>query len=149
MVLALRQLNLIHEKGPYSFFCFFLTFNFWCCGCFMCCLYTLVPCFNLSLSTPVSPLYSSKQPKQLMTYMTLKLLQYIRVFDVNILFTFLNVNSLDINNNSQHFHRKSWHFLTCTSSVLNSGLVSSLLKLGGCHLQFISLMLSNRGIFLS
>ena len=77
--------------------------------------------------------------------MTLKLLQDIEVFNINVLLTFLNVYSLDNNNDSQHSHRKSWRFLTPTSSMLNSTLVSSFLRLGGCRLLLISLMLSNPG----
>ena len=57
--------------------------------------------------------------------MTLKLLQDFGVFNVNVLFTFLNLYSLDINNNSQHLHHKSSHFLAPTSSFLNSPLFRS------------------------
>ena len=45
----------------------------------------------------------------------------IKVFNLNVLFTFLNVYSLDINNDLQRWHCKSWHFLTPASSLLNSG----------------------------
>ena len=76
--------------------------------------------------------------------MALKLLQNIGVSNVNVLVTFLNVYALDSNNDSQHSHRKSWHFLT-PSSLLNSALVSSFFRLGGCLLLLISLMLSNPG----
>ena len=75
--------------------------------------------------------------------MTLKLLQNIGVSNVNVLVTFLNVYALDSNNDSQHSHPKSWHFLTPSS--LNSALVSSFFRLGGCLLPLISLMLSNPG----
>ena len=44
--------------------------------------------------------------------MTLKLMQNIGVFNVNVLFPFLNVYSLDSNNDLQHLHRESWYFLT-------------------------------------
>ena len=45
--------------------------------------------------------------------MTLKLLQDRRVFNVNVfLFTFLDAYSVDSNCDSQHWHRKFWHFLT-------------------------------------
>ena len=44
----------------------------------------------------------------------------------------------------------SWYFLAPTYSLLNSALGSSYLKLGGCHLLFTSLTLSNSGtLFLS
>ena len=66
--------------------------------------------------------------------MTLKLLQDNGVLNVNVLLAFLNVYSLDSNNDSQHSHCESWHFLTPTSSLLNSTLVSSFLRLGGCRL---------------
>ena len=52
---------------------------------------------------------------------------------------------MDINNDSQHSHRKSWYFLTPTSSLLNSALVSIFLRLCGCRLLLISLMLLNPG----
>ena len=77
--------------------------------------------------------------------MTLKLLQDNRVFNVNVSFIFLNVHSLDSNNELQHSHRKSWHFLTSTSSLLNSAFVSSFLSLSCCLLLLVSLMLSNPG----
>ena len=51
--------------------------------------------------------------------MTLKLLQGIGVFNVNVLFTFLNAYSLVSSNDLQHSHRKSWHLLTSTSSQGN------------------------------
>ena len=47
--------------------------------------------------------------------MTLKLLKDIGVFNVAFLFTFLNVYSLDSNNDSEHLHHKPWHFVTPTS----------------------------------
>ena len=72
--------------------------------------------------------------------MRLKLLQDIGVFNVNVSKTFLSVCSLDSNNNFQHLLRESWHFLRATSSLLNSTLVSILLRLGGCHLLLTSLM---------
>ena len=50
---------------------------------------------------------------------------------------------MDSNNDSQDSHRKSWHFLTSTSSLLNSALVSSFLRLGGSRLLLKGLMLSN------
>ena len=52
--------------------------------------------------------------------MTLKLLQDMGVFNVNVFFTLLNKYSLDINNDSQHSHGEPWHSLTPTSSLLNS-----------------------------
>ena len=63
----------------------------WCSGYFMCCLYTLTLSLNLVLHTPVSPMYSYKQPEQILKQMTLTLLQDIGAFNVNVLFTFLNV----------------------------------------------------------
>ena len=77
---------------------------------------------------PFLHIYSSKQLEQITAKMTLKLLQDIGVFNVNVLFTFLNVYSLDSNNESQHSHRNSWLFLTPTSSLLNSALVKSALS---------------------
>ena len=78
--------------------------------------------------------------------MILKQLQDIGLFNVKALFTFLNVHFLDSNNDSQHSLSKSWHFLTPTSSLLNSPLVNSFLRLAGYRLLLISLMLSNPGI---
>ena len=43
--------------------------------------------------------------------MILKLLQDIGVFNVDVLFTFLNIYFLGRNNALQHSHRKSWQFL--------------------------------------
>ena len=108
----------------------------------MCCLYTLTLSLNLVLHTPVSPMYSYKQPEQILKQMTLTLLQDIGAFNVNVLFTFLNVYFLDIDNDSQHSPHKSGYFLKPTSSLLSSALVSSFLKLDGCSLLLISLMLS-------
>ena len=79
--------------------------------------------------------------------MILKLLQDIGFFNVNALFTFLNVCSLNSNNDLQHFHRKSWHFLTHISSLLNSTLVSSFLRLSDFRLLFISLIPSDPRTF--
>ena len=135
-----RNKNILKEPFPQICICS-STFNFWCFGCFMHCLYTVTQSLNLVLPTLISPKYSSKQPEQIKTKMTLKLLQDIRVFNVNVLFTFLNVYSLDSNNDSQHLHGKSWHFLTPISSLLNSTLVSSFWRLGGCCLLLISLIL--------
>ena len=104
----------------------------------MCCLYTLTLSLNLVLPTPVSPIYSCKKAEQIKTFMTLKLLQDIGVFNVNVLYTFLNVCFLDSN----------WHFLIPTASLLNSTLVTSFLRLSGCRLLLISLMLSNPKTFL-
>ena len=115
--------------------------------CFICCLYTLTLSFNLVFPSPVSPIYSSKQPEEITTYMILKLMQSIGVFNVNVLFTFFNVCSLDSNNDLEHSHRVSWYFLTHISSMLNSSLVSSFLRLGGCLLLLIILMFSNPGTF--
>ena len=70
--------------------------------------------------------------------MALKLLQDIGVFNVNVLYTFLNVCFLDSN----------WHFLIPTASLLNSTLVTSFLRLSGCRLLLINLMLSNPGALL-
>ena len=70
-------------------------------------------------------------------------MQDIGVVNVDVLFTILNVYSLDSNNDSQHPHCKSWHFVTPTSSLLNSALASSFLRLSVCRLLLISLMLSN------
>ena len=72
-------------------------------------------------------------------------MQDIGVFNVNVLFPFLNVCSLDSNNDLQHSHRVYWHFLAPTSSLLNSTLGSSFLRLDGCCLLFIILRLSNPG----
>ena len=77
---------------------------------------------------PFLHIYSSKQLEQITAKMTLKLLQDIGVFNVNVLFTFLNVYSLNSNNESQHSHCNSWLFLTPTSSLLNSALVKSALS---------------------
>ena len=70
-------------------------------------------------------------------------MQDIGVVNVDVLFTILNVYSFDSNNDSQHPHCKSWHFVTPTSSLLNSALASSFLRLSVCRLLLISLMLSN------
>ena len=74
--------------------------------------------------------------------MTLKLLQDIGVLNVNVLFTFLNVYTLDSNNDSQHSHRISWYFLTPIAKFRFS---QQLFKVGGCGLLLTSLMLSNPG----
>ena len=43
-------------------------------------LYTLTLSLNLVLPTPISPIYSFKQPEQMTAYMTLKLLQDVGGF---------------------------------------------------------------------
>ena len=60
-------------------------------------------------------------------------MQDIGVFNLNVLFTFLNVCSLDSNNDSQHSHRDFWHFQTHTSLLVNSTLVSSFLVVTYCY----------------
>ena len=99
----------------------------------------------LRLPTPVSPMYSFKQSEQATAKVTLKLLQDIEVFNLKALLTFLNVNSFDNNNESQHSHRHSWYYSIIASSLLNSTLVSSLLKLDGCRLLCISSVFSSPG----
>ena len=84
----------------------------------------LTASLNFALPAPVSLIDSSKHPEQITTYLTLKLLPDIGVFNVNVLLTFLNVYSLDSKNDLQHSHRESWHFLTRTSSLLHSSFVS-------------------------
>ena len=64
-------------------------------------------------------------------------------------FTYLNVYSINNNTELQQLDCKFWQFLTTASSLVNSALASSLLRLGGCCLPFISLMFSNsRTLFL-
>ena len=121
--------NIFKEPLPQIRICS-STFNCWCSGYFMCCLHTLTLYLNLVLPTPVSPIHSSKQPEQITTEMTLKLMQDIGEL-MWMFFTCLSVYSLDSKNESQHCHRESLHFLTPTSSLLNSALVSSFLRLGG------------------
>ena len=58
--------------------------------------------------------------------MTLKLLQDMEVFNVDILFTFLNVYSLDSNNDWHHLQLKCQHFLKPTT--LRCKFCESLLK---------------------
>ena len=58
--------------------------------------------------------------------MTLKLLQDMEVFNVDILFTFLNVYSLDSNNDWHHLQLKFQHFLKPTT--LRCEFCESLLK---------------------
>ena len=65
-------------------------------------------------------------------------MQNIGVFNVNVLFPFLNVYSLDNNNDLQHLHHESWHFLT-----LKFCFTQQFLWFSCCRLLFLILMLSN------
>ena len=76
-------------------------------------------------------------------------MQHVGVFNVNIVFTFLNVHCLNRRNDSQHSLYKSWHFLRPTFSLVNFDLVSNFWRLGNFYWVFITLMFSNpRTLFL-
>ena len=76
--------------------------------------------------------------------MTLKILQDIGVFNVSVLFTFLNVYSLDGKSDSQHSPRESRH--PCNTYFFIAKFhFSSFLRLVCSRLLFIILMLSNLG----
>ena len=72
--------------------------------------------------------------------MTLKLLQDMELFNVDILFTFLNVYSLDSNNDWHHLQLKFQHFLKPTT--LRCEFCESLLKILSSMSQFPQVFLA-------
>ena len=70
----------------------------------------------------------------------LTILQDVGVFNVNVLFTLLNVYSLNSNNDLQHSHCKSWHFLKVQSIKLynNKYMMASTQKTDTGIFAFIS-----------
>ena len=109
----------------------------------MCCLYTLTLSLNLVLYTPCFSNIFFQTTWANQDIDDVKAIPRHWSFYCKYFVYILNVYSFDSNNDSQHPHCKSWHFVTPTSSLLNSALASSFLSLRVCRLLLISLMLSN------